>query len=396
MVSNGIIKKILTTTAITTALIITTSTSTKANNRWREWRQREHKNRAEMYITPKEHKKIRENPKYYTKIKLTSQWGDSYGNTCKFKIVNHFLYGAERICQYYKKQVGLMNEDINNQNLRTFKCIAGEGIYYPEAQKDIIDQREPQFSEVRCHRWCNLYVPKSISDWENIKNKYDKEKKGHTATIPKAKYDNIWRRFRPKREHIVIRIEGEKENKQKHALNKSARTRHLTEFSEKTIEELGGIEKIRVTSVFIRPDQRTDDKLYGGSLIISEEFPANKNNRSDSFANPLMIDYPFNYDIIWDEPENCSECQEIKDIKPKIWNNKEILPTLTKTIREKLGTDSKSRSIKQIANSAPDEAECGKVNIFGKEYNDCMAAGLLKVMKYPIIIKLLMMTFKKI
>ena len=98
------------------------------------------------------------------------------------------------------------------------------------------------------------------------------------------------------------------------------------------------------------------------------------------------------------DPENCEEgCAEMKSIKRTIWNNKDIWETLRKIIGEKLKINTEKTSFKKLhRNWTPDKAECGKVNILGKEYNDCMAAGLLKVMKYPIIIKLLMMTFKKI
>ena len=156
-------------------------------------------------------------------------------------------------------------------------------------------------------------------------------------------------------------------------------------------------------------------ELSINSAIIAWPKTANKKNLkwSGNTTNVMLHEKIHEFPYIWGnlrtyqysianitpnkrDTECKEECKELKGIEPKLWEKQKIIPTLKKIIQEKLGTNSENKNIKQIADQTPDKAQCGKVNIFGKEYNDCMAAGLLKVMKYPIIIKLLMMTFKKI
>ena len=310
MVSNGIIKKILTVTAITTALIITTSTSTEA--------------KAHPYDTSIDPRRrygtdfmkafISYDELPSTEVKLTARIGPLRGKTCKYKIYSHILYALKENCKWSKEKIEYSNSfrAPHHQKSECKAKLIGNTIY---------DAKD-------CARNCEG-IAHFENEWLGMKN--IKTKNGYELKFP----NKVPRFF------------------------------------------LVGYEQ------FYNAD---------GTIIYASKTPKDIKEGDDHH-------YSLNgYIAHLSDPEDCEEgCAEMKSIKRTIWNNKDIWKTLRKIIGEKLKTNTEKTSFKKLhRNWTPDKAECGKVNILGKEYNDCMAAGLLKVMKYPIIIKLLMMTFKKI
>ena len=396
MVSNGIIKKII--IRIIALAIINTATTNKtatASEKISEYdfnqiySEKLNKYWQESLVTPEEYEKMKQNPRYYTKIKLTSEWENSYGKTCTFKIVNQFLYKAEKLCKYYQNIILWENTDNKERNVRTLECKAGEGVFYPdayhysEARGESADQMRPTIEEEACHRWCNINVPESMSEWEEkLKSKYDKEKEGYTTAILR----NLKLQSNNSKRHLWITLEGEEKGKRKQRT-----IRHLEkEKNQEIIKNLGGIEKIKTEIVYISIQETGRYAHY--SHITKRKNKIHKNYTKPKWEEPAAV-----YEVIWDEPEKCNgTCMEMKEIKPRLWKNDEITTELKEIIKKKIGADAGNKNIKQIADQTADKAQCGQVTIAGRKYNDCMAAGLLKVMKYPIIIKLLTMTFKKI
>ena len=312
MVSNGIIKKILTVTAITTALIITTSTSTEA--------------KAHPYDTSIDSRRgygtdfMKAFTSYdelpSTEVKLTVWTGPLRGKTCKYKIYSHILYALKENCKWSKEKVEYEN---------SFKLP-----HHQQTKCEVRPQRRRIYNSVPedCVRNCEG-IAHFENEWLGMKN--IKTKTGYKVKFPGkvpgfflAGYDQFYSPYK----------------------------------------------------VMIYPKKTPKGRKEG----VKHHYSLN------------------GYIAYLSDPLDCEEgCAEMKSIKRTTWNNKDIWETLRKIIGEKLKINTEKTSFKKLhRNWTPDKAECGKVNILGKEYNDCMAAGLLKVMKYPIIIKLLMMTFKKI
>jgi hypothetical protein len=314
MVSNGIIKKILTTTAITTALIITTSTSSDATKNPYDAREDYRRKYGTSFM--KAFKSYDELPS--TEVKLTLRYGPLRGKTCKYTIYSHILYALKENCKWSKEKIAYAN---------SFKLP-----HHKKAECKVGPQGNASALEMRCARDCGG-ITHFQNEWQGMKN--IKTKYGYEVKFPK-----------------------------------------------------------KVPSFFIATNYEQYYSPYS-SIIFWTKAPG------DAIGGPLY-DYHRSltgYILHLSDPEDCDieKCEGMKSIKRTIWNNEDIWETLRKITGEKLKINTEKTSFKKLhRNWTPDEAECGKVNIFGKEYNDCMAAGLLKVMKYPIIIKLLMMTFKKI
>ena len=100
-------------------------------------------------------------------------------------------------------------------------------------------------------------------------------------------------------------------------------------------------------------------------------------------------------------PEKCKigKCGKIKELKPKKWETKNIIPEMKKAISQKLKlkTDNSEKiEIQNITAETKVDNQCGKIKIGEREFNDCVITGVLHIFRYPILIKLAMTIFRKI
>ena len=100
-------------------------------------------------------------------------------------------------------------------------------------------------------------------------------------------------------------------------------------------------------------------------------------------------------------PEKCKigKCGKTKELKPKEWETKNIIPEIKKAISQKLKlkTDNSEKiEIQNITAETKVDNQCGKIKIGEREFNDCVITGVLHIFRYPILIKLATTLFRKI
>ena len=341
MVSNGIIKKITKTTII----IITTITALALQQQKTTWARYFDEEQMKNWGTAPYHAVFKYSPMTLgvswgemasAKVKLTNRKGE----TCNYIIYNHILEAYKRKCKESKKAIAIYNGAYGGVLLKLEKGFTARTLTCTPRPYGI------HHYENTCVVTCRAaaYLQR---EWEGMKNIKDKEGR-YKIKFPKIKP-------KPWFPRLIY-----------HEVRHYTFSTTYVHIHEKTIDEYD-------------KSRHPTTKKYG-LRFFSSGYPVFRTQ----------------------DPPDCDEieCAKMKNIKRRTWETKDIIPTLKKIISKKLGIKPKykntEKTIQQIADGAPDKAECGKINIFGREYNDCMAAGLLKVMKYPIIIKLLMMTFKKI
>jgi len=140
--------------------------------------------------------------------------------------------------------------------------------------------------------------------------------------------------------------------------------------------------------VYVPGTWKTKTETYQKHITVAE-------NRCDSNPNNVSCNNPENYDH-----ENCDTnvsnvCGILKSIEPKIWNNTNLKKEeVSTTLSNKNSIFNQNIDNNNTSNSLSSET-CGTFNIGNRTYNDCMIATFLRVLHYPIIIRLTMMTIYK-